>query len=325
MIVNPLADEADLAVQADEKVLFLRTVRLPDSSQPKGRQRALVGEIRRTIAAVRQQLTDRQVSKVIICGNEASIIGSDALAEELEVPVAVIDPVAQAPSGLSSKGLEPESLGRIAAVLGMALSEADRRPPIVDFSNVRQRVEARRFSRVHALAAAAAVIAVVSFGAYLWWQISNPTRELAALQNQIRDVESQAESFKDVTAQAAALNRWLATDVDWLDELDQLARRVRPKSFTAKDFAVAKDAVMTQLTILRPMGTEASGGRMSFDGVAKSSTAIEELEERLRDKNHRVTPGGEKQDKTVPGYDLSFGLEVRVARPDDEDGGGPKP
>src|SRR5262245_7709569 len=59
LVVNPLAEEADLSVDADEKVVLLRTVRLPDPSQPDARQRALAGEIRRTIAAVRQQLTDR--------------------------------------------------------------------------------------------------------------------------------------------------------------------------------------------------------------------------------------------------------------------------
>ena len=209
LIVNPLAEEADLVVQADDKVILLRTVRLPDPSQTEGRQRALIGEIRRTIAAVRQQLTDRQVDKVIICGNEASIGRSSNLAEELKVAVALIDPVAQAPAGLSSKGVPPESLGRFAAVLGMALSEVERRAPIVDFANVRKRVEVRRFSRVHILAAGVAAAAVLWFAAHLWQQISAPTRELAELQNRIRDVELQAETYKDVTAQAAIVERWI--------------------------------------------------------------------------------------------------------------------
>src|SRR5689334_6672000 len=123
LVVNPLAEEADLVVQADDVVILLRTVRLPDPTQTESRQRALVGEIRRTVAAVRQQLTDRQVDKVIICGNEASIGRSSNLSEELNVPVSLIDPVAQNSSGLSSKGVPAESLGRFAAVLGMALSE----------------------------------------------------------------------------------------------------------------------------------------------------------------------------------------------------------
>lgn len=318
LIVNPLAEEADLVVQADDKVILLRTVRLPDPSQTEGRQRALIGEIRRTIAAVRQQLTDRQVDKVIICGNEASIGGSSNLAEDLKVAVALIDPVAQTPAGLSSKGVPAESLGRFAAVLGMAVSEVERRPPIVDFANVRKRVEVRRFSRVHILAAGVAAAAVLWFAAHLWQQIATPTRELAALQNRIRDIELQAETYKDVTTQAAILERWSATDVNWLDELDKTAKRVRPKPITAKDFPVANDAMLTQLIITRPAGADAAGGRLDLQGVAKNSAAVKDLEDRLGDEKHRVIPGLGKTDKSTPGYDWSFQLQVRVPSPEEE-------
>lgn len=326
LIVNPLVDEADLVVLADEKVILLRTVRIPDPNQLEGRQRALVGEIRRTIAAVRQQLTDRQVSKVIIFGNEASIVRSSSLAEELDIPVEVIDPVSQAPSGIGTKGLPPESLGRFSSVLGMALSAASRERPVVDFANVRKRVEVRRFSRVHALASAAAAAAALWFVAHLWRQLSEPTRELASLQNRIHDVESQAEKYKDVTAQAAAIDRWSATDVDWLDELEQLARRVRPQPLTAKDFNVANDAVMTQLSVKRSTGVNAAGGQIDFDGVAKSPAAVAELEQRLRDERHHVTTGKGSQDKTtVPGYGWSFGVQVRVPRSEEGRIEAPKP
>ena len=43
LVVNPLTDEADLAAQTGETVVLLRTVRLPDPSQPEARQRALLG------------------------------------------------------------------------------------------------------------------------------------------------------------------------------------------------------------------------------------------------------------------------------------------
>jgi Tfp pilus assembly PilM family ATPase len=318
LIVNPLAEEADLVVQADDVVILLRTVRLPDTSQTEGRQRALVGEIRRTIAAVRQQLTDRQVDKVIICGNEASIGRSSSLSEDLKVAVTLIDPVAQNSAGLASKGVPPESLGRFAAVLGMALNEMERRAPMVDFANVRKRVEVRRFSRVHILAAGVAAAAVLWFAAHLWQQISEPTQKLAELQNKIRDVEQQAETYKDVTAQAAIVERWTATDVNWLDELEKTAKRVRPKPLAAKDFPVANDTVLTQLRIFRPTGVDAAGGRLDLQGVAKNSAAVKDLEDRLVDEKHRVIPGLGKTDKSIPGYDWSFQLEVRVPRPEEE-------
>lgn len=325
LVVNPLTDEADLAAQVGDTVVLLRTVRLPDPSQPEARQRALLGEIRRTMAAVRQQSTDRQIGQVIICAAVSATDDSGSLAEELQVPVAMFDPAAHAPSGLTSKGVSRESLSRFAAVLGMALGEADRKPPIVDFAHVRRRLESRRFGRVHALAAAVAVLVALWFVAHLWRQISEPTRTLAELQTRIHDAQSQAEMYKTVTAQAAAVDRWLATVVVWLDELDQFAQRVRPKPLLAEDFVVADDAVITQLTLLRPRGATAVGGRMDVQAVSKNAAAVAPLEQRLRDAQHNVTTGLGQQDKSVPGYEWRFGLDIRVPPAADQPAEAPKP
>jgi hypothetical protein len=194
----------------------------------------------------------------------------------------------------------------------MALGEADRRPPIVDFANVRRRREARRIGRVHVLAAATAGLAAVWFAAYLWRQLANPAQELADLKNQIREAQAQGESYKNVIAQASAIERWLATDVNWLDELNQFAHLVRPQPLSAKDFPVANDAVITQLTMQRPPGANPTGGKMYVQAVGKSPAAVAALEQRLRDGKHTVSTGGGKLEKGTPGYDWSFGLDVFV-------------
>jgi hypothetical protein len=149
----------------------------------------------------------------------------------------------------------------------------------------------------------------------LWRQLANPARDLAELNSRIRDVQSQADQFKDATARAAAVERWLATDVNWLDELEHFARRVRPQPLSSKDFPVNDDVVITQLTMLRPLGAEAAGGRMDVEAKAKSDAAVRDLEQRLRDENHRVTPGGGQKDNSVPGYPWSHDLQVHVAQP----------
>jgi hypothetical protein len=317
LIVNPLIDEADLVVQSGETVVLVRTVRIPDAAQSEARDRALLGEIRRTIAAVRQQLTDRQVDNVVVCAGRAAF-DEGPMRDELGIRVETLDPVAQAPSGIASQGVPAESLGRFAAVLGMALSEADRRPPIVDFANVRRRVETGKIRRVHALAAAAGAVAILAMGIYLWKQLSDPTRELAELEGRIVETQSQADVYKNVTAQATAVKDWLATDVNWLDELKDFALRVRPEPLAAKEFPVANDAVMTQLHMFRPAGKDPIGGRMDFQAVAKSPAAVADLEHRLRDDRHKVTTGVGKKDGAVPGYEWSFGLAVDVTPgPDD--------
>jgi len=318
LVVNPLVDEADLTVQAGDKSVLMRTVRLPDPSQTEARQRALLGEIRRTMAAVRQQLADRKVEQVVLCGTQSTFDAAAALTAELDVPVTGFDPTAHAPSGLATQGVPADGLARFAAVLGMALSEADRRPPIVDFANVRQKVERKKYGRVHVLAATAAVIALLALGAQMWRTLSGETQKLAELEAEIAGIQSQVEKYEEVTEKAAAIERWLATDVNWLDELEQFARKVRPQPLSDKEFPVSNDVVITQVTMSRNSGTDAVGGKLDVKAKAKSDAAVRELEQRLRDAEHRVTPGGLQRDATLPGYPRSLDLQI-VVTPSEED------
>jgi hypothetical protein len=312
LIVNPLTDEADLTVQAGEQVFLMRTVRLPEAAQVEARQRTLLSEIRRTVAAARQQLTDGQVDHVIVCGNRSTAEGASALADDLEIPVQLFDPATIAPPGITLHGVSDENLARFAAVMGMALSETDRRPPIVDFINVRRRPEPQRFTRSHAIAAAAAAVFVLAVFFIFWRRSAGVTNELAAVRAEIKALQPTQEQYKKVTDSAEAIERWLSTDVNWLDELEQSARRVRPQPLSAKDYPANDDVVLTQITLHKPVGRDAVGGELDLRGVAKSSAAVLGLEERLRDEQHRVNPGLGEQDNSVPGYNWLFNLEVHV-------------
>jgi Tfp pilus assembly PilM family ATPase len=322
LVANRFEDEADLTVLAGDKVVFVRSVRLTDPSDEAARGRALAGEIRRTLAAVRQQLGDQQVGKVVLCGTADDADEATSLAKELGLPVVVFDVAAHAPPGLARAGVPKESVSRLAAVLGMALGEADRRPPVIDFLHVRRRVEERRFTRLHALAAAAAAIFILSFGVHLWRQVTESRDDLAAMAAQTASLEKQGKQYAKVTAQATAIERWLATDVNWLDEIDRLSQKWRPQTLDAKDFSTSADALVTQLTVVRPPGNGAKGGRLDVQAVAKDAAAVATLEERLRDADHRVATAGGKQEHTVPGYDWSFGLRMDVTHTTDAGGGG---
>jgi Tfp pilus assembly PilM family ATPase len=323
LVANRFEDEADLTVLSGDKIVFVRTVRLADPSNEAARDKALATEIRRTLAAVRQQLGDQQVGKVVLCGTADDSAEAASLATDLGLPVAVFDVAAHAPTGLARAGVPSESAGRLAAVLGMALGEADRRPPVIDFLHVRRREEVQRFSRLHVLAAAAAAILILGYGIHLWRQAADSTSDLAQINAETASLEKQNKQYAKVTAQASAIERWQATDVNWLDEIDRFSEKWRPQTLDAKDFATAADALVTQLTATRPPGNDAKGGRLDIQAVAKDAAAVATLEERLRDGGHRVATAGGKQDRTVPNYNWSFGLRMDVAAPTDA-GGSPR-
>ena len=313
LVVNPLTDEADLAVQAGEQVFLMRTVRLPEASHGEGRQRALIGEIRRTMAAARQQLIDRQVEQVVVCGNRSTAVLLEGLAGELGMPVTIFDPADTAPASLNAALIPPESLARFAAVLGMALGEADRRPPIVDFVNVRRKAEPRQFTRVHALAAAAAGIAVLAFASHLWLKSARISGQLAEVRGEIQSLKTSRQQYEKVVASAEAVERWLATDVNWLDELEDFGRRVRPKAFSEKDYAVNDDVVITQLAMVRPLDRQAQGRTHGSAGRGQDASRRAKPG---KSTERRATSSGNRRRTT--GYDhgsrLSVGLRFEGAR-----------
>ncbi len=315
LVVNRLTDEADLTVLVGDQVVLVRTVRLPVQGTTNGRERALAGEIRRTIAAVRQQLGEEQVGRVILCGISSEAGDATALAGDLGLAVEVFDVAENAPPGIAKSGVPPESLARFAAVMGMALDEADRRPPVVDFLNVRRRVETRKFTRQQALAATAGGLALLLVSLVLWQRSASFSREFAKVNLETARLQDQfkQEQLDRTIAEATSIERWLATDVNWLDEFDRLSVQWRPEPLDSTAFPVADDAVVTQLTAFRPPGNDATGGRIVVQAVARNPQVLATLEQRLRDKSHEISAGGGKQDRNVPGYAWSFPLTINVA------------
>ena len=68
LIIDMLADGADLTAVGDGQVTFMRTVRLPATSDEAVQVRALLGEVRRTIAAVQAQEGGERIERIVICG-----------------------------------------------------------------------------------------------------------------------------------------------------------------------------------------------------------------------------------------------------------------
>jgi hypothetical protein len=159
--------------------------------------------------------------------------------------------------------------------------------------------------------------------ANLWRQTAAPARELADIEAQIAAMQQQVEPYEEITARAAAIESWLATDVNWLDEIEQLGQRVRPEPLTSKEFPVNDDVVVTQLIVSRAGGTDAVGGHADLQVKAKSDAAVRDLEQRLRATGHRVIPGGVQQDTTVPGYPRSTNLQLQVVPSEDDEPAAP--
>jgi hypothetical protein len=79
-----------------------------------------------------------------------------------------------------------------------------------------------------------------------------------------------------------------------------------------KDFPVAEDLVVTELIFFRPPANDPASGKISLQALAKSDSAVASLENRLRDEQHQVITGKLGRDKSVPGYESKFNLNISL-------------
>ena len=162
LLIDLLPGEADLTVIADKHVVFTRNARLGShgspipseepsadkakvaesttaSSKTPASHAALVGQIRRTLAAVHSQLKDRRVEVVYVWGVSPPIQAlARQIEKEIDLPCQTLDPLAEMTLARELRDTPPESPERFAALLGLIADEAESITPAVDFLHPRQ-------------------------------------------------------------------------------------------------------------------------------------------------------------------------------------------
>ena len=269
LLIDLLVDEADMTVMIDRKVIFLRCVRLPgDPLTVAEASGALLSEIRRTMAAVQNQLGGREVETLVLCGVDTR---HEALAEliraELATPTELFDPFGGlALSRELGRGL-PDLPGRFAPLLGTLLDELEGAPHAIDFLHPRRRPEPPSRRNTYLVAGLAVCLAAV-IAIFLGWyaktslkaNLQRLSQESAALDKEI----TRADEFAEV---AKEIDDWAYPDVAWLDELYRLSA----------NFPSPQQAMLTQLR----MGPHRQGAEIELDGLANDVETLEAMEQSI--------------------------------------------
>ncbi len=300
LLVDLLGDETDLTVMIDRKVIFLRTARLPSDplAEADGVQ-VLLSEIRRTMAAVQNQLGGRRVETVVLCGSGDQHAALAATMEErLGTPAELFDPF----SGLELQGDLKRSLpahpGRFAPLLGMLLDELDHTAHAVDFLHPRRRPAPPSRRRTYVLGALAAVVPVVALVLYGMLEWNRLGAERVRLEEDLRLWEPQAARVAKGEKAYKEIEAWKAGDVVWLDVLDRLSEKLPP----------AKEVMLKQLEFraLR------SGGEIQMEGAVSSAATVKAMNDAMVDKTYRVIPKGTGVGSVESPYTLRFESSVVV-------------
>lgn len=300
LLVDLMADEADLTVLVDRDAVFLRTARLPGDvlSTPEN-CKPLLGEIRRTLAAAQNQLGGRKIEAIFLCGTQAehtAVVGR--IEQELGLPARLFDPMSGLKLDAGLKGKQPENIGRFAPLLGMLVDELENVPHGMDFLRPRRAPTPPSKRNTYALAGLAAVALVGAVSLFAWQRLASLDAEIVQLAAQSKSLNEEVTKARERERVVAEIKQWGVNDLVWLDELRELSQ----------EFPDSKEAMLTHLRF----GRHNDGGEMTLEGLVREASVVDQLEQRLRDERHAVEGRGRQQDKQRKEYSWQFKSAVVV-------------
>ena len=304
LLVELFSEEADLNVVVSGQVVFLRTVRLASADQAT----ALVGEIRRTLAAAQNQLGEQRIEGVTLVGNDAELQDlRTVLEKQLELPIEAFDPFSQVRLGASVEQTLPEHPGRFASLLGMLLDEAEGRRHGIDFLNPRRRPVApdRRQRYAWVGGAVAALIALMIVG--VWWRIHQYEGQLKNLKTQDEGWNEKVTIANQLRTDVALVDRFQDGNVNWLNEIYELSQKLPDSNESIVDMAT--------------FTTLPGGGQVALEGYVSDPAVIEDMESKLRDTQHQVTGSGTHYDERRQEFHWGFKERIVVLPKNREESG----
>jgi len=274
LLVNLIGDEADLTLVAEGRARFLRTVRGPDAAEAEKRDAWLVGEIRRTLAVALQGELEQETAPPIYVfgapGEHEAIV--ERIASELDLPVVACNPF---DAVHPPEALVPAHAGRFAALLGMAIDEAQGRAPTIDFLRPRRRPKPHGRRRNLVVAAVVLGVLLLGPGLYVWNLFAAGEEDVARLDKDLHDLRSLLKKAGETKKVVEAIHDWQSGDIDWLDELRDISLR----------FPTARDMIVLRMV----MGAgRFGGGEVDLQGMVRDPTIVRRMENTIDDAFHNV-------------------------------------
>jgi Tfp pilus assembly PilM family ATPase len=308
VLVDLLADDAEIVVFRSGKVVFVRSVRMPE--QTTGRTSQVAGEIRRSLMACSTE-SGGPVQRVIIWG-QAKTHEQDVeqLRELLKCDVQTLDPLSLVANdsrhGTAESDFTRQHTGRLAPLVGLLAADAAAESSgghsdlLVDFLNPRKTIEVEKDNRVLIGAGIGVAAAVLLVGYLAWSSIRTKNAEIAQRQAQLAGLKPQVTQAEESITRTERVDLFLDSSVNWLDQLRRLADRMPPS-----DQAIVK-------TINGVALPREGGGRLTLTAAATSPVVVDEMESALRDEVHSVRGTGANDLGAKENYRWGFSQMIDV-------------
>jgi hypothetical protein len=284
VLVDLLADDAEIVVMRGRRVMFVRSVRMPQESSDRPAQ--IAGELRRSLMACGINASSSS-QKVVIWGQAKTHDAERVkMSESLGCRVSTLDPLTLVDRGSGKRGTSGNSAdqthtGRFAPLVGLLVADAAAHPVhgspyLVDFLNPRKSIEIKTDNR-KAIFIGAAVAATALLAAYgAWSGLSSRDAKIRALEADLAMLKPKVKAAEEMISRTDLIDRFLDGNVVWIDELARSAKQIPP----------AENAILKSVSAVSL--PREGGGKLTFIGAATTPLVADELATALRDGAHSV-------------------------------------
>jgi hypothetical protein len=270
----------------------MREVRVGAEPGSEEQRELLLGEIRRTLSAARNQFHADVECAVMFGSPQESRELANRVQQQLQLEVDVVNPLEVAAPG-SPLTTTVASPGRYAAGIGMLAELGSGRRQTIDFVNPRRPAEPPSATRRYAVPGAIAAAIVAFMLAGMWWRLSTLDSRIAELQQQVNESKPVLEKAQSRIAEVEAIEAWIKSDVHWLDELARISRDLPPPEQIRMEQVVC--------------AIESDGdGQIELQGFSDSHESMKRMEQALIGESRTVRGDQTQFDGKDPRYQWRF-------------------
>ncbi len=296
VLIDLLANDAEIIVARNGRVIFVRTVRMPAQETTPGK--ALSGELRRSLAACGSR---GSLDRVILWGRESvHAEEQEMLAKACGRDVNVVNPFDLVNVSRKAKSTLPDHVGRLAPLIGLLAADEVAADRLVDFLNPRRRPEEKPNPYRKVAMIGIPIVTALVLGLMMYRQLSALDREIHRLRTANAQRKSDVEKASAGIQRTETVDLYLDGNVNWLTEIERLAT-----SMPGSDKMIVRNLAGT-------VDDRRGGGVLTIVGGVTQAEVIDDFENALRDETHRVAGDGASDKKSDDGYRLGFTETISI-------------
>ena len=221
--VHLYASEAELAICRGSEPILLRSLRI-NAEDPVRVAEQIWLESQRCLALLPHEVADLPFSWFVYTTCEASYQVAQALEEHEHITIQPVDPLIGWEVELQDQSEGPMKFAS-AANAGAAWEFLNDKLPVNLLAPKKPPKAANPMMRWAAMGAAAAL--VLAIGVYfLLADVSQLGDEVQKLEGELANAKKLTAKYQEKADQVATIENWLSDQVDWVDELNELSKRL---------------------------------------------------------------------------------------------------